>query len=75
MCNKMEENDYPLKEKAKQCFRPFFSLSIAGFGVLVMSFCSVLTKKYSGVSIFFILTARFAIMFLISLPIVIFRLV
>ena len=52
---------------------PFFSIIISGIGCLVMSFCSVLIKKFSNVSIFFILTTRFAMMFLISLPIVLCR--
>ena len=62
-----------LKERASNCFRPFFSLAISAFGVLVMTCCSAMIKKFDNISIFVYIATRFALMFLISLAIVIYR--
>ena len=62
-----------LKERISSCFKPFFSLAISAFGVLVMQCCSAMIKKFDHISIFVFLATRFGLMFLISLAIVIYR--
>ena len=72
----MENNDNPstsLKEKASNCFKPFFSLAISAFGVFVMTCCSAMVKKFDNISIFVYIATRFALMFLISLAIVLYK--
>ena len=68
------KNDMLAKEKFANCFRPFLSLAISGFGALMTSFSLVMVKKFDDISLLVIITARSAIPLLIAITIIFFRL-